>query len=536
MSTAQNVACTDTEFMDLAKPSTTLSGRLRFNRIVADAAYVYSLLAAAAGTYKDAARHARQCVTLNRRIWAAMESRVNVKKSAPLDETESDVEGASGASFDAMSSMRNDKGLPLVMSVTHDALNGADFWSLVPALYRALMQHSQVYAHQGLLHEAIYVAEQAEKVAHATKSPTLMTDNASWRADCWAQSGRVEKADSILDALKPAANRNCLSNVGYQSAVARVHHWRGQYEEEIASYRSLDKLLGDLTSPVYLNSLETFSPNVDTLAEQMSQLTVGAIHSGPTKAMPTTRGRKPAAKTTQRVQTKSVPRSRARAVPASGTKTAKLAINDSSADTPLEAASIIEQCSTLCAFQASIMHRGILANLLRNDIATASALLEKMDSFEGLFTQDLAHVWATFKTMLAQSFKQIAANFTVNTLPESTIAFPAIGLKERTSLEGPSAKRTVLAPSTTAKGGRGKTQVQEDFVETLRNARDRLAEAHASAATKGPNHMFQQVSMAMSNVTILLSAISGGELGGSLHPLYAAYMAGTYLLDIQSYS
>jgi separase len=38
--------------------------------------------------------------------------------------------------------------------------------------------------------------------------------------------------------------------------------------------------------------------------------------------------------------------------------------------------------------------------------------------------------------------------------------------------------------------------------------------------------MFQQVSMALGTVTVLLSAISGGELGGVLHPLYAAYMGG----------
>lgn len=530
MSATQSLACADSEFMDLAKPSTTLSGRLRFNRIVADAAYVYSLLATAVGDYKDATRHARQCVTLNRRVWAALESRVNVKKSAPTDETESDIDGASGASFDGISSMRNDKGVPLVMSVTHDALNGADFWSLVPALYRAIMQHSQVFAYQGLLHEAVYIAEQAEKIANASKSPTLMTDNASWRADCWAQSGRPDKAEEILEALKSMADRKCLSVVGYQSAVARVHHWRGQFEDEIASYESLDKLLQELTAPVYISSFETLSPNIDTLAEQMSQMTVDTVRSRLAKTTTTTRGRKPVAKGTQRSEAKVSPKCRAGADPTKPTKSAKPTMVKSSADPLLKAPSIVEQCSTLYAFQASIMHRGILANLLRDDLATASALLEQVGSLQGVIDRDVSHIWASFKTMLAQSFKQIAANFTVNTLPESTIAFPAIGLKERRSSEGPSAKRTALASLTTAKGGRGKKQVQPDFIETLRNARDRLAEAHASAASKGPNHMFQQVSMAMSNVTVLLSAISGGELGGFLHPLYAAYMAGPYLV------
>jgi separase len=156
MANAQSTALADRHFMDLAKPTTTLSGRIRFNRILADASYVHSLLATATGSYKEAARHARQCVTLNRRIWAALESRANAKKTT-ADDTESDAEGSSRAAFDPLSSLRNDKGMPLIMSVTHDALGGPDFWSLVPVLYRALMQQSQIFAHQGLLHEAIYV-------------------------------------------------------------------------------------------------------------------------------------------------------------------------------------------------------------------------------------------------------------------------------------------------------------------------------------------------------------------------------------------
>jgi separase len=139
-------------------------------------------------------------------------------------------------------------------------------------------------------------------------------------------------------------------------------------------------------------------------------------------------------------------------------------------------------------------------------------------------------LWVMFKTMLAQSFKQIAENIAVNTLPESTIAFPAVNLKERRLSEDPVAKRAITATSTTTKGSRAKKPVKEEFAETLCNARDRLAEAHAACASNGPNHMFQQISMALGTVTVLLSAVSAGEFGGSLHPLYAAYMGGVSLV------
>ena len=55
MADAQSLALNDRQFMELAKPTTTLSGRLRFNKIVAAAAYVQSLLATATGSYKTAA-------------------------------------------------------------------------------------------------------------------------------------------------------------------------------------------------------------------------------------------------------------------------------------------------------------------------------------------------------------------------------------------------------------------------------------------------------------------------------------------------
>jgi separase len=529
MAAAENLAFADRQFTDLAKPSTTLSGRLRFNRILADTAYVYSLLSTNIGNYKDAAKHARQCVTLNRRIWAALESRVNTKKSAHVEEGGSDIQVSDKAAFDPLSSMRNDKGTPLVMSVTHDALSGPEFWPLVPALYRALMQHSQIFARQGFLHEAIYVAEQAEKIASATKSPTLLIDNASWRADCWAQSGRPDKAQPILDSLSVDRTRRCLSIVGYQSAIARVHHWNGNYQSEVASYGTLDQLLQDLTSPTYIKTLDTFSQNIDDLSQQLSQIKLNVIKAPIVKAT-TTRGRKPATKTVKgsapKPVNKPVPKTRSRINTAAGATAAPKPKAKSSTTEFLETKSSTEQCSILHSFQLELIHRQVLANLLQEDLVTASTLLAQIEEREGSMTQDLSHLWATFKMMLAQSAKQIAENIAINTLPESTIALPAINFTEQRLSQELTAKCSALASSKTAKSSRAKKALKEDFTETLLSARDRLVEAHAACATNGPNYMFQQVSMALGTITVLLSAVSRTELGGSLHPVYAAYMGG----------
>jgi separase len=504
MTNAQSIALNDRQFMDLAKSTTTLSGRLRFNKIVAAASYVQSLLATAVGSYKAAARHARQCVTLNRRIWAALESRTNVKKTTSAEKTETMA--------------------PLVMSVTHEALSGPEFWSLVPALYRALMQQSQIFAHQGLLHEAIHVAEQAEKVAAATESATLITDNGSWRADCWAQSGRPDKAETILNTLSPDPSRKCLSTAGYHSAVARMHNWNGQYEQEILSYDSMEKLLQELSAPSYVKSLETFSPSVDALVDQVSSMTLETKKD--VKVKPATRGRKPTVKAAPRAASRSTVNARSKATEAAA-KTVSRTKRQTVKSLVSEAPSIADQCSALCLFQASMRDRAVLANLLHNDLDKALEILGEAEQLQTGPNQEVSHMWAIFKAKLAQSAKQIAEDFTVNTLPESTIAFPAFGLKERRLSDATVAKKGALGSSTTAKGGRAKKQTKVDFMDTLRDARARLVEAHNLCASNGSNHLFRQTSMALGHVTVLMSAVSGTELPSSLHPLYAAYMSGT---------
>ena len=434
--------------------------------------------------------------------------------------------------------MRDDKGVPIVSSNTHDALGGADFWFMVPSLYRGLMQHSQVFANQGLLHEAIYVAEQAEKVALATRSPSLMTDNASWQAACWAQSGRPDKAGPLLKALDQPSDRKSLSVAAYHSAIARVHHCTGDFDEEIASYDVLEQLLNDLTSPAYIRSLGAIHPDLDSLASQIAGMSLETSKAKTTKTPATTRAQKPSVKPASR------PTSRTGARSATGTRSRTGAASAASVTSTTKSASkgrpksmiaapssdtvsTADQCMTLRALQAEVLHRGVLANLLQDNLKAATVLIERVQELQVGADRDVQHIWAKFKLMLAESAQQIAADFAFNTLPESTIAFPAIGTKDRRMSEGVLVKKVTPAVPAKAKGSRGKKAAvvaKTDFTDTLRQAREHLLEVHALSATHGSNHLFQQVSNALGHITVLLSAVS--EARGSVHPLYAAYTSG----------
>ncbi|RYF41823.1 MAG: hypothetical protein EOO38_20305, partial [Cytophagaceae bacterium] len=376
LATAESIARNDAAFMDLSTSSATISQRIRYNSVLANACYVYSLLAASKGAHREAARYAKQSVTLNRRMWAALESKVNAQKSLAESDT-SILDGPSKAGTDLLASMRDDKGTPVVSSNTHEVLGGADFWFMVPSLYRGLMQHSQVFANQGLLQDAIYVAEQAQKVALATQSPALMTDNASWQAACWAQSGRPDKAGPLLKALEQPSDRKTLSVAAYHSAIARVHHCTGDFDEEIASYGVLEQLLDDLTSPAYIRSLGAIHPDLDSLASQIAGMSLESSKAPPTKV------RKPAAKPSSRSTSRSGARSatgvRSRtgaASAASATSTSKAAPKSRPksmiAAPNTETVSTSDHCTTLRALQAEVFHRGALANLLQENLAAAT--------------------------------------------------------------------------------------------------------------------------------------------------------------------
>jgi separase len=540
LSAAESIARDDAPFLELSKSSATISQRLRYNSILANACYVYSLLAASKGSHKEAARYAKQCVTLNRRMWAALESKVNSQKVALAEAEASEMDTSGRSGFDPLTSMRDDKGAPIVSSNTHDALGGADFWFMVPSLYRGLMQHSQVFANQGLLHEAIYVAEQAGKVALATRSPSLMTDNASWQAACWAQSGRPDKAGPLLKAHDQLSDRKCLSVAAHHSAVARVHHCAGEFDKEIASYGVLEQLLDDLTSPAYIRSLGAIHPDLDSLASQIAGMSLDTSKTKAARASTTTRTQKPATKPASRPTSRTGARSATGTRSRTGTASAAISTNTTKpapkgrpksmiAAPSSELVSTTDQCTTLRALQAEIFHRGVLANLLQDNLREATTLIERVQELQVGADRDIQHTWAKFKLMLAESAQQIAADFAFNTLPESTIAFPAIGTKDRRMSEGVLVKKATPTAPAKVKGGRTKKAAavaKVDFTDTLRQAREHLLQVHALSATHGSNHLFQQVSNALGHITVLLSAVS--EARGSVHPLYAAYTSGEF--------
>ncbi|PVI06583.1 hypothetical protein DM02DRAFT_582400 [Periconia macrospinosa] len=536
LASAHAIAANDIHFMDLAKSSATLSGRLQFNRTLANACYVSSLLSAQLGNFKDAAKHARQSVMLNRRIWATLESKTNAKKAMANDSTNSALEASGSSGFDALSSLRNGQGVPLAMSVTHDALRGAEFWSLVPSLYRALMQHARILINQGLLQEAIYVAEQADKIVTATQSTSLIIENASRRAEYWIQSGRIDKAQPIVDALDPSQCGNSLAKIAYYSSIARIKYQSQLSDEtmegsssnrdnELVTYELMEEMLATLTSPKYIKTIDVFGSDLDSLANDMAAMNIGSTEVTEVRSSRTARGRQIPRRVATKTATKTIPRTTRTTTVKSTSTTVSTKTTKAATTQAVDKTSVRDECAPLSIIANEITHRKALSLLLRNDISTALTILNKAESLKDTLDYNGLRAWTTFKAMFSKAIKDVEDDFTFNTLPESTIAFPALPPGGELSPQGHVAKKTPATKST-ARTAKEKKQQESEFVQTLHSARECLKNTHDICATAGSSHAFQQISAALGHVTTLLSAVSAaGPVRGSLGSLYAAYMS-----------
>lgn len=511
LAATEELANNDTEFSELAKPSTTFSGRIRYNRILADASYVNSLLRLENGPADQALVHARRCVKLNERVWASLENRHGHRKSNSEQETrDADMEALSAS----MASLAPPSRLaPVIMAMTHDTLNGAQFWSIVPSLFRGFQHLARVFAHHGIFQESVYFAERASKIASAVHADARIVESLSEMANYWTQAAKVDKSLGLMETAEEHARRveSGRTLVMYKKSVSQVRHAQDDFAGELEALEEATHILDRQTTPQYIHDLDRLVSVDDSLSSQMAQM--GLETSDKSRAAKGTkppRARKPATKTTVR----------------STRTTSKL-------NTGPAKCSSTDDCRPLLELRGDTIRKKAAVLLLQDKLTAATTLLAQASSIrsghEGFVQQSAIN----FQRLVLQATKEMAADFTFNVLPESTISFPALARPERKISEPATSRAVFLSPlqkSTLSpsprKGGRAKKVVKEDFAITLRSARDCVAEVQALALQTCSIPMVHQICTVLSHITVLLSAVNPSVPKGSLHPLSAALYMG----------
>ncbi|EKG18341.1 Peptidase C50 separase [Macrophomina phaseolina MS6] len=471
--------------------------------LLAEASHLYSLLSLSSGFPTEALAYAKQCVNLNKKIWLTVENRKVRSEVSSENEIHNVTDGLSKMSVQSNIA-------PLTISMTHGALTGAAFWSFVPSIFRGLSQLASVFAHQGMLQEAVYFSEQASKVAAAVEAAPFAVQNLSTIAQYYLESNRLDDASDCLDKANLSVDKlsPCIDLAVFYSTGAQFSQLIEKDDDAVEKYDKACSILQSLSKPTFIQSLEHLSAGEAQIVDKISSTSLEE---------PATGARKAPAKTAKAKKTsKTVTKITARKTPAATPPPQKMA----------------HECPPLEGIQATILCRKAALLIARNCLSEAVALIEKAAEMKLGQEAAVQHQSTRFRSLMSEAMREIAADFTFNALPESTISFPALSRGDRKLSEPSQARPSYLsiaeAPSPVApaskKGTKGRKAAKEDVAALLKKARDCIAEVQSQAVHTSSTSAVQRVCSMLNEVTILLSATTPKGVKGSLHPLYAAYL------------
>jgi separase len=507
LSRSEVIAANAPEVLQTSGPGGTVSSRIRAKRLMADAAYVYSIYSLESGNPAAAFDFSRTCCKLNQSVWTNMENRQPTSQVGPTPAgTDTEVDKLT-TSMNCLSTSVF-VGRPAVVSTTHGSLCGSTFWSLVPALLRGLHLLSSIYLHHGCFIEATHNALQAKKICDIVMSPSGIINCATQLASTYVRSGRVDKAQERFDEAAAVAEelRSNKEVVLYKSAAALLWRSREEVEDEIECWDgttyAIDKLI---TNASVIGSDSSKSPQ-DQLTDKLARLHLQPDEKP--KRGSKTKGTvaKPVPKPRQTKATKTVPAS----------------------------SNVVVECTPLFALRCNTLLEKITTLLQSGKDLEASALLEEAENCLSSREGRIKHAATKFRLLLTEVAKQIASNLTFSTLPESTIALPALARSERRMSHhfessnaaavppqrkgaAKSASKAPVKKAVVARTARG-----NDFAVTLQSARDCLLEFHALSLRTSPIDRFRELSELLGASSILLSATEHLLPKSFVHPLSTA--------------
>ncbi|KAF2141644.1 uncharacterized protein K452DRAFT_308730 [Aplosporella prunicola CBS 121167] len=495
LTAAHNIAANDSQILAMAR-SSSLGTRIRYSKILSDASYVYALYSVQAGYPHEALSHAKNCASLNRMIWTALENR---------DRKRAENGGAGSGAVQPT---------PVIMTITHDALTGASLWPHVPSIFRGLSLIARLYAHQGMVQEANFYLDQASKVSEAVKAGAFVVHNVNEVVRYHLQGERLEQASEALSLADPYVKQ--LHN---SPELARYHAIRGQLEQELNEqddacqwFDQAQSVISGLIDPVFIQQMDKVNREEEELSNKMSQVKLEDS---------TSRTRKAPAK-------KAATAKKSTAKPATNSTARKTA----GAKSSLTGSTSATECPPLESIQGDILCYKANLLLSKEKLSEAMELITQAEGLKLAQNSVIQHQSTRFRGLMSEAMREIAADFTFNALPESTISFPSLSRGDRRQSEQSQARPSYLSveqstptvPPPARKAGRGRKAAKEDFAAILQKARDCIAEVQNQVMHTSSTSVVRRVCSMLNEVTILLSATSGKAAKGSLHPLYAAYL------------
>ncbi|KAK5676593.1 separin protein [Elasticomyces elasticus] len=466
------------------------------------------------GVLKGALAAAKRAVRLLNATWTAIEySNTNGDTSSSMhNELPEASEPETNTLSSGVSKLRLDpKASSESTSSAVRSDKGASFWTLVPLLCRAMMHLSDMYAHNGLFAEANYYSERAVKIAESVQSAIWLSRVQTHRSKLMMLAGRLEDAELCLTrAGECPLDESSLAAAEYHCAKAELRTREESYDDAIKAYKQAAEIIQTLKGTNLANELDGCNVVELELSEQMRSMSLTSRQSSHDCGAPikNTKGRKVQAKTA------------ARAAPPANNKivsTRPAALSQKAKPPPTK------QCRLLDKLLANINIECAIASVRagHNPEALVALPYQSLGSVQRLQSLE-------YQNLMRRVAVAVQSDVSYNSLPESTLTFPALLQTSSTELAAtsPVVARTVKPPPKTRKAPI-KTKVQQrvpdDRVDDLLlRATDCLATSRSTCSQSSSTaDLHSSCSYALCT-TMLLSAVGPAPARSALHPAKTA--------------
>lgn len=476
----------------------------------AETASLLSLLAFSRCQPAQALLYARQSVKLTYRAWALLEHQ---SRSTPNLQYVKGLANEGDTLSDSMTVMTISEPTPLsVFSTKHESLKCAAFWPLVPCLFQRLLHLSQLFAYQGLLPEAQYYAEQAQKICCAVTSDSLEARFHALKGTYEAKGARpgdgivhLEKAKDILVPHQPT-----LFSATIELRLAQAYALHLQNAKADSSFNLAMQVLEWLASTPSMSLLVYKAKQEQLLASQMQGLTIKDTIS---TSKPAQRKRIPIVKCT----TNMVPE-----VLCSSNFQRK---SQGADHVPLE------------RFRGELLRQQAISILPRKKTDSVARLLLEAATLPSSQQDSVVQALAEAKMYLRQGLEEIVSDPVLCVLNESTISCPSTVIGGRRQ----SKESVEPIPETSTRATKSKRQPAKlppkavvkqpmlachEFSAFLCKALDILKTIHTSAQVAFSSQMIHTVSDVYGKTLMMLSAACSSVSKTSMNPTFAVYAIG----------
>jgi len=471
------------------------------------------------GNANDALCHIRRCIRLNQRSWAVLEQLcrdpiATTKDSYPQlvpnivnPDLQKLIDGVDHISI----SHSNSAQIP-IQSMTFTALNAPLLWTLVTSMYLSLVQASLIYRHQGMIREAVFNMEQALKTVEAVDATPLIAQALSIFGDLKIRAGALsEGADMLERATELRAEiEKSKEVVSLDCTVGYLHGKNRLWEEEWGAYEHAESKLAALMSPAFIKNIDELALAGEGSDEDMR---MDVVENKVPEENVIKRPRTPTGKKTPAIsRTKST-----------ATKSAAVV-----KDVAKLEKGIITECSSLLKMRGNILRLKAYNLAMQSQVDQADLLLEEAGKLPSGQFELIFQKLAAARHLLLEGLALLASDPVFCVLQDSTISLPSVAPPKVTTVQ----EAVEQVPVKDSKKGRkGKATKEPDiektktfhFVEVLTRARDSVADIHFHVAKVGSSAMVHSVSMLLSGIIVLLSAMTPGKGNRPCNPLLASY-------------